>query len=163
MADTVIEQANGTVDEPQGTRTFTQDEVNAIVADRLKRESTKYSDYDSLKEKASKFDEMEEANKTELQKATEKANTLQKQLDDLTRSNSVRDIRDKIASETGVPSNLLSGETEEACKAQAEAILQFAQKPNPYPSVKDGGEVQNNNGKKSVQDQFSDWFHEVTK
>jgi len=159
MADTVVEQGNGTVTDSQENRTFTQDEVNAIIADRLKRESSKYSDYESLRAKASKFDEMEEANKSELQKATEKADALQKKLDDLTKSNSVRDIRDKISSETGVPANLLSGDTEETCKAQAEAILKFAQQPISYPSVKDGGEIQNRNGKKTAQDQFTDWFN----
>jgi len=158
MAETVIEQENGTVNESQETKTFTQEEVNAIIADRLKRESTKYSDYESLKAKASKFDEMEEANKSELQKATEKADALQKKLDDMTRNNSVREIRDKIASETGVPAYLLTGESEESCRSQADAILQFAQKPNPYPTVKDGGEIQHNNTKKTAQDQFADWF-----
>lgn len=163
MENTVIEQANGTVTNSQETKTFTQEEVNAIIADRLKRESTKYSDYETLKAKASKFDEMEEAGKTELQKATEKADALQKKLDDLTKSNSVRDIRDKIASETGVPASLLQGDTEELCMAQAEAILKFAQQPSPYPTVKDGGEVQNNNSKKTVQDQFADWFNNAIK
>lgn len=65
MADTV-EQANGTVTETQESRTFTQEEVNAIIAERIKRESAKHADYATLQEKASKFDEMEEANKSEL-------------------------------------------------------------------------------------------------
>lgn len=163
MAETVIEQGNGTAAGSQGQRTFTQDEVNAIIADRLKRESAKYTDYESLKTKAQKFDEMEEASKTELQKANEKADALQKQLDALTKSNSVRDIRDKIATETGVPASLLSGDTEEDCKAQAKAILEFAQKTAPYPSIKDGGEPQNNKGKQSVENQFADWFEKVIK
>ena len=46
-------------------RTFTQAEVDAIVGDRLKRDRAKYSDYDDLKAKAAKFDELEEANKSE--------------------------------------------------------------------------------------------------
>ena len=50
------------------SKTFTQDELNAIVSDRLKREREKYADYESLKEKATKLDEIEEASKTELQK-----------------------------------------------------------------------------------------------
>ena len=48
------------------TKTFTQAELDAVVKDRLKREREKYSDYEDLKAKAAKFDEAEEANKTEL-------------------------------------------------------------------------------------------------
>ncbi len=51
----------------QEERTFTQDEMNAIIADRLSREKSKYADYDELKKKALAFDEGEEASKTELQ------------------------------------------------------------------------------------------------
>ena len=47
-----------------------------------------------------------------------------------------------MAAATGVPAELLSGDTEESCTAQAQAILKFAQ-PG-YPSVRDGGEVATN-------------------
>lgn len=48
-------------------KTFTQEELDAIIAERLGRERQKYADYDSLKQKAGKYDEQQEANKTELQ------------------------------------------------------------------------------------------------
>ncbi|MBQ1571918.1 MAG: hypothetical protein IIZ78_12380, partial [Clostridiales bacterium] len=51
----------------QEARTFTQDELNAIVGKRLAEEKGKYADYDVLKAKAAKFDEAEEAAKSELQ------------------------------------------------------------------------------------------------
>lgn len=151
-------QANGTVTTSQeGQRSFTQEEVNSIVTDRLKRESAKYADYEELKAKASKLDEIEENSKSELQKATEKANSLQAKLDALTKANEIKAIRDKVATETGVPATLLSCETEEDCKAQAEAILKFAN-PGAYPVVKDGGEPQHL-GKKTEAEQFADWFN----
>lgn len=50
---------------------FSQEQVDAIIADRLKRESQKYSDYEDLKAKAAKVDAAEEASKSELQKANE--------------------------------------------------------------------------------------------
>lgn len=161
MAETAtVEQVNGTVSETQEQRTFTQDELNAIVGERVAKERAKLSDYEELKAKASRLDEIEEANKTELQKATEKANSLQKQLDDLTKATELRNIREKVANETGVPTSLLSADTEDACKAQAEAILAFAaNKPN-YPSVKDGGEVSNITTNKSNGELFGDWLAE---
>lgn len=163
MADTVNEQVTVTEggDNTQGTRTFTQTELDEIVKDRVKREREKYTDYETLKDKAAKFDAAEEANKTELQKATELAAKLQKQVDDFTKANELRTIRDKIAQETGVPAALLTGSTEEECKTQAAGILAFA-KPDAYPEVRDGGEPQHNN-KKSTTDQFAEWFAQSMK
>lgn len=46
--------------EPGGDdRTFSQAEVDQLIADRLKRERKKYADYNDLKTKAKKFDEAE--------------------------------------------------------------------------------------------------------
>lgn len=122
------------------TRTFTQDELNAIVGKRLAEEKNKYADYDVLKAKAEKFDEAEEASKSELQKATERANALETELNGLKKAEEVRLMREKVANETGIPSNLLTGSSEEECKAQAEAIKAYAT-PSGYPKVKDGGEM----------------------
>ena len=100
-------------------KTFTQAEMNAIIEGRLAREREKYSDYDSLKEKAGKFDEIQEANKTEIQKANEKAEVLAKELESLKASNTIKAAREKVAKETAVPVELLTGNDEESCKAQA--------------------------------------------
>ena len=60
-----------------------------------------------------------------LQKANEKAAKLQEQLDTLTKANTLRDIRGKVAAATGVPAELLSGDTEEACTAQAQHLAGY--------------------------------------
>lgn len=54
----------------QDSRTFTQADVDRIVQDRLARESAKYGDYDDLKRRVTEADE---ASKSELQKASERA------------------------------------------------------------------------------------------
>lgn len=138
-------------------RTFTQAELNAIVSNRLKEEQAKYGNYEELKEKARKYDAAEEASKTELQKVTDRADALQKQLDEFLKKDNVRRIRDKVSKELQVPAELLTGETEDECKAQATAILSFA-KPNTYPVLKDGGEARGST-KRSTRDQFADWFN----
>jgi len=145
----------------QPEKTFTQTELDAIIGDRLKREREKYADYEQLKEKAGRYDAAEEASKSELQKATEKAESLQKQLDALVAENTRRSVREKIATEKGVPANLLSGDTEEDCRKQADAILEFA-KPAGYPKVKDGGEAlpPTNAKSGSTNQQFADWFNQ---
>lgn len=152
MSETVIQGNQAT--ENTG-KTFTQDEVNAIVTDRLTRDRAKYADYDALKEKAAKLDQIEEANKTELQKATERADGLQAELDKLKSENAVRDLRAKVAEETGVPMNCLTGSTEEECRAQAKAIAEYA-KPAAYPKVRDGGEV-TSVGTMTTRQQFAEW------
>lgn len=74
----------------ENEKTFTQAEMDSIIEGRLAREHEKYADYDSLKEKAGKYDEMQEQSKSELQKANEKANALQAKLDQLEKDGTVR-------------------------------------------------------------------------
>lgn len=145
------------IQENVETKTFTQDEVNNIVAERLNRDRAKYADYESLKQKAEEFDKLQEANKTELQKATEKAEGLEKELAELKKANELQSIRQKISNETGVPVNLLTAETEDSIMEQAKAINAYAT-PNGYPKVKDGGEI-NATLKPSTRNQFADWIN----
>lgn len=138
MSETVNQE--NTVQEPE--RTFTQAEMDAIIGDRLKRERAKFSDYEALKTKAEAFDAAEEATKSDLQKATERADSLQAELDAIKKANSERELRERISAETGVPATLLRGNSEEDLRAQAEAIKGYAQANKPtYPTVRDGGEV----------------------
>lgn len=127
---------------PAGERTFTQAQVDAIVAERLGREKAKFADYDAIKAKADKFDAAEEANKTELQKAVDKAAKLQKQLDDIKRSQEQTALRAKVAADMKLPAGLtefLTADDEDGCKAQAQKLLDQI-KPGSYPEVPDGGE-----------------------
>lgn len=119
----------------QNEKTFTQEEVNEFVESRLAKERKKYADYDMLKEKAGKYDEQQNEGESELQKATERADGLQKELDALKNANSINSTRANVSKDTGVPAELLTGEDEETCKAQAEAILKFAE-PKKYPGAK---------------------------
>lgn len=157
MSETV-NQGNMATNQENGQKTFTQEELNAIVNDRLGRQKAKFADYDDLKAKAEKFDKLEEASKSELQKATEKATALQSELDAIKKQSELRDIREKVAKETGVTANLLTGDTEDACKEQAKAILEFAGSQKGYPVVKDGGEA-GGNINNSTRQQFAEWFN----
>lgn len=140
MAEDNAAKVEVTVEQPG--RTFTQEEMDAIIGDRLKRERAKYSDYEDLKAKATAYDAAEEANKSDLQKANEKAEALQAQLDALTKANQERELRDKISAETGVPASLLRGSSEEDLRAQAEGIKGFVSASKAsYPTVRDGGET----------------------
>lgn len=131
---------NDTAIEKSEERTFTQAELDEIVESRLHRERSKFSDYEDIKLKAQKYDEAQEASKTELEKANDRVNALQAQLDSLNKEKELHSIREKVAQTYGIPIHLLQGETEEVCSEQAKAILEFSKKGS-YPTLKDGGEV----------------------
>lgn len=140
MNETVTQEARTTAaGEQQEPRTFTQEEVNSIVADRLNRERAKYADYDDLKAKASQYD------------------TTKAQLDALNSANARRDMIARVAAATGCPAELLTGDTEEACTAQAQAITAFAktQQPAWYPNVRDGGTPLHLSTQANTADAFS--------
>lgn len=67
--------ATGSGQEPgTGVRTFTQDELDAIIKARLDRDrQSRQPEYDALKAKAEKWAEYEEAQKSEVQKLQEAA------------------------------------------------------------------------------------------
>lgn len=105
-----VNQEKNVVAENEEVKTFTQEEVNGIVNDRLARERKKYEgvDLDSLKAKAQKYDELEEANKSELEKANERANTLEAELNEIKRVQAIKDIRQKVATDMNIPVALLT-------------------------------------------------------
>lgn len=155
--DQTVNQATMTPE----TKTFSQAEVNKIVEERLIRDRQKYADYEEMKAKALKFDELEEAAKTDLQKANEKATALQQELDAIKAEGQLRLMRESVAKEAGVPASLLTADTEEACKAQAKEIIDFA-RPQQYPSVRDGGEP-GGTMKTSTREQFNAWWNQAIK
>lgn len=151
------EKNTGPSNEGQG-RTFTQDELNAIVGERISKEKSKYADYESLKEKAAKFDELEEKNKSALEKANEAAASYKKELEELKKTNSIKEIRAKVSDSMKVPASLLHGTTEEECKAEAKAILEFAN-PGARRRIRDGGDT-GRNAKQSAKDAFDTFMNE---
>lgn len=61
----------GSEGKPAEPATFTQAQLDAIIADRLARQKAQFKDYDEVKAKAAKFDEAEAANLTEIERERE--------------------------------------------------------------------------------------------
>lgn len=118
--------------------------MTASSARGLRGNVIKYPDYEELKTKAAEYDKAQEANKTELQKTQEANAKLQAKLEGMEKEKKLLDTRSKVAKEKGVPAELLTGEDEDTCKAQADAILKFAEGPK-YPSVKETKHETNQN------------------
>lgn len=64
------QQSEQTQAQPTQEKTFTQAELERIIAERLGRVKSQYADYDTLKAKA---EQLEAANKSETEKAIERA------------------------------------------------------------------------------------------
>ncbi len=98
-------------------------------------------------------------NAADFQKEKERAETLEQELNALKAENGLREMRETVAKEKGLPAALLTGGTEDECKTQADAILAFA-KPGAYPSLPDGGEAAHHPSA-STRDQFAEWMNNL--
>jgi len=94
-------------------------------------------------------------NPDEIQETKNALAAVQAELAGMKRAETIRVMREKVSGEKKIPANLLTGETEETCTAQADAILTFA-KSCGYPAVQDGGEA-GHPATPSTRDSFANW------
>jgi hypothetical protein len=106
---------------PEPVKTFTQEQVNALLAEQMRKDGAKLADYKDLKAKAARLDELEEKNKTDLQKQQERAEAAERRAAEA----EAKAIRAEVAAEKGVPLNLLAGTTREELQVSADALLEF--------------------------------------
>lgn len=141
-------------------RTFTQEEMNQIIAERIAKEKNKYADYDDMKEKAAKFDEYEEKNKSELERVQEQNSKLQSEIEKYKKAESLRTVHETVSKKMGVPANLLHGSDEESCEEEAKAILEFAGHSNNSRTkrFKDKGDHMDHEGRGTPEEDFRDFF-----
>ena len=120
----------------------TQEQLDKIVKDRLEREREKvrseFSDYDDLKAKALKLDELEKSGSEELKKALAEVDNLKGELQTRDEHAKSQQMRKQVAKATGVPEDLIQGADEESMKTFAEAVAAFAKKPSA-PIIPESG------------------------
>ena len=135
--ENTVQVENATQGAPaEPERTFTQSEMDAIIGERLKRDRAKYADYEELKAKAAKFDEAEEASKSELQKAVEERDSLKAELDKLKAERERAELVARVAAEKGVDADLLA-----RMSGDVEANAEFLMARPRYEAVHDAGET----------------------
>lgn len=131
----------------------TQDEFNARLSHRLERERAKFSDYDDLKAKAAQLDAIEEANKSELEKANERADQAERDRD----QQRVESLRWRVAAKHGITDAdadlFLTGTDEETLTRQAERLAARETAGSIAPNV--GGQITNTQTGDWLRDQFS--------
>lgn len=113
-------------------KVFTQAELERIVGKRLASERAKYADYDALKEKAAKLDEIEQAQKSELEREREARAAAEKRAAEA----ELKALRSEVARKKGVPASSLTGTTEEELNAAADELLAWRDQSKPAPTPK---------------------------
>lgn len=129
-------------------KSFTQEQVDHIVEKRLAKERGKYKDYDELKSKAMKLDEMENAGKSEIDRLKESNAALRKQIDDAAAEKQHAEWVSEVAKDKDVPAELLRGGSKEELEAHADllrAALHPASKPPRVKNQTGSPSHQNNN------------------
>ena len=108
-----------------------QEQLNSVLADRLRRERAKYADYAELKEQAASVAAL-----------TTRAEEAEAKLAELTHANEVRSWRDALAAEYGVPADALRGDTKEALEEHAVQLqsLLSAKPATPRTVIRTEGE-----------------------
>ena len=91
----------------------------------------------------------------ELQKAKDEAAQYKNELDGMKLAESLRQMREKVSKAKNIPVDLLTGDTEEVCNAQADQILAFAKVP-AAPNLPNPGEP-GGTPKPNTAQQFAEW------
>jgi len=95
MADSTTQTSAEHKSGTSGTTLPTsQEELNAIIRDRIARERKKYEDYEDLKAAKARLDEIEEANRSELEKAIKRAEKAEEKAANLAAQIEIRELAD---------------------------------------------------------------------
>lgn len=112
-----------------GGKTFTQADIDRIVADRLARQKAQFGDYDDLKTKAAELEELRKAQMTKEELLASELEAANKRIEAAEAAKAKVELdalRARIATEHKLPAALagrLTGTNEEELKADAAALV----------------------------------------
>lgn len=123
----------------------TQEELDRIIGERLKRErdsaKEKYADYESFKKKAEKYDAAVSEYEERINGLTEKLNKHDREVAELNAKATKAEtelLKNRIANENKIPFELatrLHGETEDEIREDAKNFSSFVVPPQPAPPL----------------------------
>jgi hypothetical protein len=134
-----------------------QEELNKVIGERIKRVESKFSDYRDVKAKAEKLDEIERANQSEAERLSEEVNTAKAEAD----AARAELLRYRVAADHGITDAddialFLTGSDEETLTKQAKRLQardEDAGRPRaPKPDRTQGRDTR---GSSSTADQFA--------
>lgn len=121
----------------------TQEELDNIVKERLRREREKFGDYDDLKKRVSELESENSALKSTVEEDKQTRAGLDAQITELQGQVSnyeTASLRTRIALQNGLPYDLadrLQGADEEALRADAERLAGFMRPTTPQAPLRD--------------------------
>jgi hypothetical protein len=117
-----------TTDSGGAGKTFTQEQVNDLIAREKGKIQGKYQGFDELKAKAAKLDELKASQMSDVEKLTGERDTLRGELEPTKAEN----LRLRVALDKKLPTELidrLKGSTKEELEADADQLLQLVGSP----------------------------------
>lgn len=121
--------------EQTAEKKYTQADIDRIIGERIAGVRSKYADYDDLKVRAAKADELEAAQLSEVERAVKRAEQAEADLkaeQERVAQAELAALKLRVGTEKGLPSALidrLSGNDAESIAADADAILAALPKP----------------------------------
>ena len=114
--ENTAEEQNAHEEQPttEEAKTFTQEDVDKIVSDRLARERAKFEGYEDYKSRAEKAEELSQ----KLTEQTSRADAAE-----------LKALRTSVSAEHGVPLSALTATSEEDLTAQAKELLEWRGTP----------------------------------
>jgi len=152
---TAVEQPQEGAEQQAETKTFDADYVK-----KLRDEAAKYrTEAKANADAAKKLAEIEEANSTEAEKQAKRL----AEAEERAKSLEVKAARAEVASETGIPADILAGPediTEDAIKAYAAKVIAFTEAAGkPRPPKPDANQGRSGGGAvKTTADSFAEFF-----
>lgn len=122
-------------EEKQESKTFTQDEVNSLLAAEKRKASERFADYDDVKSKALKFDEFEASSRTDLEKALERASQAEARAAAYEQKEQIAAFAADIVKGSDVPAHVLRGSTREELEQHFEELKALTPAPAPVKRV----------------------------
>lgn len=112
----------------------TQEQLDEIIKDRLERKAdsvrkNEFGDYEELKTKAAKFDELEEQSKTQLEREIEARKQAEAKLAEREARDAITAAINQAADEYKVPRTLVKGATEEEIVEHAKQLAEALHAP----------------------------------
>lgn len=139
----------------------TQEDFDAAIKDRLTRErkkmAEKYGDYEELKAQA----EAAKDAQAQMEELRRKADEAEGALSRMTQERETEQLRQKISEETGVPARLISGADEEAMRASAKDLAEWAKPKSGVSTSRPGDFADGAKPKKATRDQFAESLESV--
>lgn len=141
------QNAENTLEE---AKTFTQAELDEIVKKRVAKEKSKFADYDKYKADSEELLKLKEANKTELEKAKDKAAKAEAERDALVAEKNILNWKSAASKKYGVPIDIIEGSSEESINAHAEKLAKYL-KNDAAPIVHSDGKKPKNEGMSNAE------------